>query len=204
MEIRKFVSRMMAVNCYVVSEQDTAVVIDPVVEVEMILDYLRKQELKLLAIVNTHGHADHIAGNQRLAVETGAPVWIHEADAAYLADPALNLSQMVLGEGMTSPKAERLLTDGDQITVGGTVLTVIHTPGHTPGSICLLGSGALFSGDTLFKASVGRSDFPGGDGKILRQSLQKLKKLPPETIIYPGHGQETSLKEELAHNFFLR
>jgi len=204
MEVRKFVSRLLAVNCYVVSEQDTAIVIDPVIEGEAVLAYLQARQLKLAAIINTHGHADHIAGNQWFREQTGAPVWIHAADAAYLTDPALNLSSMVMGEGMKSPEAERLLKDGDQIALGTAFLTVIHTPGHTPGSICLLGPGVLFSGDTLFRSSVGRSDFPGGDARVLRESLQKLKELPPATRIYPGHGQETTMAEELAHNFFLR
>lgn len=204
MEVRKFVSRLLAVNCYVVSEQDTAIVIDPVIEGEAVLAYLQARQLKLAAIINTHGHADHIAGNQWFREQTGAPVWIHATDAAYLTDPALNLSSMVMGEGMKSPEAERLLKDGDQIALGTAFLTVIHTPGHTPGSICLLGPGVLFSGDTLFRSSVGRSDFPGGDARVLRESLQKLKELPPATKIYPGHGQETTMAEELAHNFFLR
>jgi len=204
MEVRKFVSRLLAVNCYVVSEQDTAIVIDPVIEGEAVLAYLQARQLKLAAIINTHGHADHIAGNQWFREQTGAPVWIHAADAVYLTDPALNLSSMVMGEGMKSPEAERLLKDGDQIALGTASLTVIHTPGHTPGSICLLGPGVLFSGDTLFRSSVGRSDFPGGDARVLRESLQKLKELPPATRIYPGHGQETTMAEELAHNFFLR
>ena len=204
MEVRKFVSRLLAVNCYVVSEQDTAIVIDPVIEGEAVLAYLQARQLKLAAIINTHGHADHIAGNQWFREQTGAPVWIHAADAVYLTDPALNLSSMVMGEGMKSPEAERLLKDGDQIALGTAFLTVIHTPGHTPGSICLLGPGVLFSGDTLFRSSVGRSDFPGGDARVLRESLQKLKELPPATRIYPGHGQETTMAEELAHNFFLR
>lgn len=132
MEVRKFVSRLLAVNCYVVSEQDTAIVIDPVIEGEAVLAYLQARQLKLAAIINTHGHADHIAGNQWFREQTGAPVWIHAADAVYLTDPALNLSSMVMGEGMKSPEAERLLKDGDQIALGTASLTVIHTPGaHT-------------------------------------------------------------------------
>jgi len=204
-EIRKFTSKLVAANCYVVSEQDTAIVIDPILESELILDYLKEKQLKLMAMINTHGHADHIAGNQFLSEETGAPVWIHAADADYLQDPNLNLSALVVEDQLiVSPKSERLLQDGDQFELGKIVLTVIHTPGHSPGSICLYTTGALFTGDTLFKLSIGRSDFPGGDGKKLKQSLQRIKGLPQDTVIYPGHGQEVILERALVLNPFLR
>ncbi|HKM16940.1 MAG: MBL fold metallo-hydrolase [Firmicutes bacterium] len=205
MEIRKFTSTLVAANCYVVSVQGTAIVIDPMLESEIILDYLRQNQLRPAAVINTHGHADHIAGNRILHEQTGAPVYIHEADAVYLQDPHLNLSALVTaGQPITSPAPQRLLQDGDQIGLGAEALTVIHTPGHSPGSICLYSPGVLFTGDTLFKLSIGRSDFPGGDGKVLKKSLEKIKQLPPETGVYPGHGPDILLEKALVLNPFLR
>ena len=144
-------------------------------------------------------------GNQRLRAATRAPIWIHQDDGPYLTDPNLNLAPLVTGGNYVGPAADRLLSHGEIIKVGGLELEVIHTPGHSPGSVCLLGPGFLFSGDTLFALSIGRSDLPGGDGKVLQESLKKLvQKVPTDTIIYPGHGEGTTMKRELTHNPFLR
>lgn len=204
MEIRTFTSGFLGANCYVVVEQNTAIVIDPIVEGEALLAYLQSKQATVAAIINTHGHVDHIAGNQWLHEQTGTPIQIHQGDEHYLTDPNWNLSALISEHQIVSPKAARLLQDGSQIKLADSFLTVIHTPGHSPGSICLLGPGVLFTGDTLFQSSIGRSDFPGGDSAALRTSLQRLKQLPMDTVIYPGHGSKTTLEQELNHNPFLR
>ncbi len=187
-----------------VIEQSSAVVIDPIVEGEELLSYIESQKAEVAAIVNTHGHVDHIAGNQWLYEQTRAPIMIHAGDEEYLTDPNLNLSPWISDQPVISPKAMRILKDGDQIKLANSHLTVIHTPGHSPGSICLYSPGVLFTGDTLFQSSIGRSDFPGGDSRVLRESVRSLRTLPADTIIYPGHGPHTTLERELKHNPFLR
>lgn len=204
MEVRLFSSDFLEVNTYLIRSGSAALVIDSANVWQEVLDFLEEEKLNLEAIINTHGHVDHILDNEILHQKTGAPVWIHAADSHYLHDSSFNLSTMILRNPVKSPKAERLLEDGDLITLDKSELTVLHTPGHSPGSICLYGSGLLISGDTLFRSSVGRSDFPGGDGKVLSQSLQRLKALPSDTVIYPGHGPQTDLAFELKHNPFLR
>ncbi|RYD03972.1 hypothetical protein N752_17980 [Desulforamulus aquiferis] len=149
-------------NCYIIgcSETGESAVIDPGDEVERILERLSQQGLKNTAIILTHGHADHIGAVGQLKKATNAPVMIHSQDGTMLTNPALNLSSW-LGEQLAFKPADRLLEDGDQIQVGNLILDVIHTPGHTPGGICLKVGGQVFTGDTLFAQSIGRSDFMG-------------------------------------------
>ncbi len=205
MEVKRFSTQLLGANCYVVVNHNSAVVIDPAGVTDEVTAYLRAIQANLYAIINTHGHIDHIMSNAWLKAETNAPIWIHQGDSQYLIEPELNLSNLVLGEKYIGPAADRFLQDQEKIELGDASLTVIHTPGHSPGSICLLGSGFLFSGDTLFELSVGRSDFPGGNAKVLKESLRKLARTVPETtVIYPGHGRETTMERELVHNPFLR
>ena len=160
--------------------------------------------MKLRYIVNTHGHMDHIEGNKDLQAATGAPILIHREDAGMLTSPAQNLSLFV-GSDFVSPPPGRLLDEGDVIAWGRESLQVLHTPGHTPGSISLAGGGVVFSGDTLFARSVGRTDFPGGSmTKLLLSLREKLLDLPPETRVLPGHGPETTIGVEKNNNPFLR
>jgi hydroxyacylglutathione hydrolase len=205
-EIKRFVLGPLETNGYLVWEPVSreALVIDPGDDPSPLLAWLAKQDLRLVAIFNTHGHADHIGGNGALKQAFGAPLVIHAADAAMLNSPPRNLSA-ALGGSVTSPGPDRLVGEGDILQIGHTTFRVLETPGHTPGSICLLGPGALFSGDTLFAGSVGRTDLPGGNGEQLQQSLAKLMAtLEDDTRIFPGHGPETLAGIERQNNPFLR
>ncbi len=196
-------------NCYIVGCPGTqkAIVIDPGAfspsEVEAILGLLRPDGLEAQYIINTHGHIDHIAGNRALKEITGASILIHRYDADRLGDGQLNGS-FLFGMDIQSPPADRLLEDGEIIEVGELRLKVLHTPGHTPGCICLLADGVLFSGDTLFAGSVGRIDLPGGSERSLLKSIkEKLMVLPEGTSVRPGHGPRTTIGREKKDNPFL-
>lgn len=191
-------------NCYLVrGEHPEAVVIDPGGDIALILALIESEGLQVSAIVNTHGHADHIGANADLAERFGCPIMVHEADARLLTDPVANLSAF-LGESVLSPAADRLLRHGDRIEIGPVALHVIHTPGHTPGGICLHTDGHLFAGDTLFAGSIGRTDFPGGSMDQLTSGIrEKLLVLPDDTIVYPGHGPTTTIGAEKAENPYL-
>lgn len=202
MQVKPFVVNAFGVNCYVVYHQGEAIVVDPGSPSEDVLAFVEREGLRVVAIINTHGHADHIGGNAWFVEKTRAPLYIHELEAAYLSDPALHLGSLINQE-VAAIKASRLLKDGDAIMVGGVCMGVIHTPGHSVGGISLYAPGVLLSGDTLFKGSVGRWDFPLSDGEALRKSLLRLSQLPPETKVYPGHGPSSTIARELETNPFL-
>jgi glyoxylase-like metal-dependent hydrolase (beta-lactamase superfamily II) len=193
-------------NCYLLGCEETreALVIDPGAEPGYIQEALGKHELRLTTIVLTHAHADHIGACGELKETTGAKILVHRDDVPLLTDPHLNLTAYI-GTELTLPPAEVLLADGDQVECGaGIRLMVLHTPGHTRGSICLLGEDLLFSGDTLFAGSVGRTDFPGGSFKDLITSLkEQLLSLPDATRIYPGHGPSSTVGIEKRDNPYL-
>jgi hydroxyacylglutathione hydrolase len=196
----------LSVNCYIIGDDQTreAIIVDPGGNARDILDTLRREQLKPIAIINTHAHFDHLIALAELREKTGAPFWLHTDEAPVLA--SASLGARMFGFAMAQPKpAERLLHDGDLVRVGTLVLRVLHTPGHTPGGICLLGDGWLISGDTLFQAGIGRTDLPGGDYATLMASIRdKLLTLPDTTIVYPGHGEPTTIGEERQLNPFLR
>ena len=202
MQLQQFVVNPLGVNCYVVYDQGEAVIVDPGQASEEVLGFIQGKGLKVLAIINTHGHGDHIAGNSWFMEKTQAPLWIHELEEPYLSDPELHLGPLIRMDFPTV-EADRLLKDGDTITIGDQSLQVLHTPGHSPGGIALYGSGFLLSGDTLFKSSVGRWDLPQGDQSILQQSLIRLARLPLDTVVYPGHGSPTTIRDEIKNNPFL-
>lgn len=193
-------------NCYIAYSEATgqAAVIDPGGSADQILAVLRDRKLKVEYIINTHGHADHIMANTKIQQATGAPILIHEQDADMLGSASKNLSGWLDG-GFSCGPAERLLKDGDIITIGDFSLTVIHTPGHTPGGICLLVGNILFSGDTLFAESIGRTDFPGGSHSQLISAIKnKLMLLDDSVTVLPGHGPETSIGWERKMNPFIQ
>ncbi|MDT3701282.1 MAG: MBL fold metallo-hydrolase [Thermincola sp.] len=206
MILKSIVVGSFGANCYVVGCEETkeAVVIDPGGEVNLILDELKGKGLKVKYIVNTHGHIDHIGGNDELREATGAQVMIHEQDASMLIEPKLNFSGM-MGRQEGFRAADTILKEGDVIEFGTIKLKVLHTPGHTKGGICLLTDGLVFTGDTLFNESIGRTDFPGGDyDSIIKSIKEKLMTLPDETIVYPGHMGDSTIAHERKYNPFLR
>jgi glyoxylase-like metal-dependent hydrolase (beta-lactamase superfamily II) len=198
----------MSVCCYILVCEDTreAAVIDPGGDAAMIEQALKKMGARLKLIINTHGHPDHVAENASLKKATGAVIVMHEADAAFFGQPQVVQYFSALGLPF-SPPPDRLVKDGETISFGKESLKVIHTPGHTPGGICLYSKPELFSGDTLFVGGVGRSDFPGGDGRQLFNAIRdKLLTLPNDTRVWPGHGyggQSSTIGEEKRSNPFL-
>lgn len=186
--IRQLLVGQMMVFAYLVGSEKTGegLVIDPAAETSRILDEAERLGLRITKIVNTHGHVDHIMGNAEMKAKTGAPIVIHEADAPWLGQDSNAMFRMF--GGRPSPPADETVRDGDLIRVGDVSLEVIHTPGHSPGGICLRIPGAVFTGDTLFVGGVGRTDLPGGSWNTLLRSIQeRLFVLPAETVVYPGH-----------------
>lgn len=194
---------MLSVNCYiVVSDSQNAAVIDPGGEAERILDYLQTNKLTLKKILLTHGHIDHIGAVKTLKDRTGAEIYIHELDAEMLNDPVKNLaSPFRMTYQPTS--ADHTFSDGGQISLDEVTFTIMHTPGHTKGSSVFLTGTTMFSGDTLFQGSIGRTDFYGGDYEAMQQSLKKLGKLKTDYTVLSGHGERTTLREEKEYNPYL-
>jgi len=207
MQITRLILGQLDTNCWIVGDDvgGARVVIDPADEAPRILEELGGAPVAL--VVLTHAHFDHIGAVSEVLAETHAPLAAHPLDAVSLST-AEGTGGAMFGFTHTAPQPDRLLEDGDVIDVGALRITVLHTPGHTPGGICLLaedGAGAahLFSGDTLFSGSVGRSDFPGGDGRVLARSIaQKLAPLAATTIVHPGHGPDTTIGREARLNPF--
>ncbi len=194
MIIKNIVVGLNQANCYILICEHTrqAVIIDPGAEAEKIKRLIGPLRVELKYIINTHGHADHIGANKDFKL----PILIHRLDSTFLPDPHKNLSAS-FGFFITSPDAERLLEDQDKVEIGQLVLGVIHTPGHTPGSICLTAGEVIFTGDTLFASGVGRTDLPGSSEKDLRDSINnKLLILNEKTVIYPGHGPISTIGQE--------
>lgn len=205
MLFKAFTVGQMGVNCYLLGCEETkeAIVIDPGGDAQLIIEELEQNDLKLKAIINTHGHIDHIGANEELKSATQAQLLIHEQDALMLEDPKKNLS-VFIGGAVSQKPADRILKDGDNIEIGTIILEVMHTPGHTLGGICLKLDNLLFSGDTLFAEGIGRSDFPGGCHETLLSSIKtKIMMLPNETKVYPGHGPDTTIGYERENNPFL-
>jgi hydroxyacylglutathione hydrolase len=195
----------LQMNCYLAACAVTgeAMVVDPGEEADRILDEAQERGFKIATVVNTHGHFDHIGGNQKVVQATGAQLMMH-ADDLPLLHKAREHAQVYGLSVAASPEPNRLLTAGDTFAVGQVTFRVLHVPGHSPGSICLLGDGHLFVGDVLFAGSIGRTDLPGGDFEGLVKGIrEQLFCLPEATIVHPGHGPETTIGQERRRNPFV-
>ena len=202
--VKKLVVGPLQTNCYIVGCEETkkGAVVDPGGSHSAILEEVERLGLEIVAVIDTHGHVDHILANRQVIEATGAPLMIHPLDEPMLTSPMKGFA-FLLARMKPSPPPDRLLEDGDEVQVGQIKLKVLHTPGHSPGSVSLLaeGEGAVFSGDVLFRMSIGRSDLPGGNFGTLMQSIKKiLFALPDDTIVYSGHGPETTIGFEKRSN----
>jgi len=205
MNIRKIVVGQLGVNCYIISDDSSsqALIIDPGDEPEKIIEFIDAFGLQPKYILFTHAHYDHVCAAKELHDQYNAVIVMHEQEKiTYRATAKRCISWGYDPEDF--PEPERLVKDNDTISMGAISFKVIHTPGHTQGSICILVENTLFSGDTLFKGSVGRTDLPGGDFGLLSQSLKKLTLLLPQTRVLCGHDGETSIAKEMRDNPFLK
>lgn len=196
----------MDVNCYIVygDESIECAIVDPGDDADKILDLIERTNLRPKYILLTHGHFDHIGAVKEIKEKTGAQIAIHPEDAQHLTDESRNLSSLI-GKPSIQLPPDILVEDGDTLEVGNITLKVIHTPGHTKGGVTYMGENILFTGDTLFEGSVGRTDFPGGNFSHLMKSIsEKLMTLDMSMSIYPGHGGKSTLAEEGRFNIFLQ
>jgi len=202
---RKLVIGPFASNCYIIGSESNkeGLIIDPGDEAEEILNNVKALGLTIKSIVLTHSHIDHIGALKEVKEATGAEVAIHADDAKSLHGQSLSA---LFGLSYSSPPSpDRLLKGGDSVDIGDLHFLALHTPGHSPGGICLLGEGVMFSGDTLFNNGIGRTDFPAGSYSQLMNSIYtKLMILPDNTVVYPGHGPDTTIGTERRENPFLR
>jgi len=203
-KIHTLVVGRLQTNCYILESDSTALVIDPGDEPERILRFLNDLKVKPIQIIATHTHFDHVLGVDEIRKKLDIPFLINHDDLSMLESMQSRVRQFM---GMTvppPPRVDRFLTDGELLTVGHDTVKVLHTPGHSPGSISLAGLGYVFTGDALFNQSIGRTDLPGGDLDTLIQSITKrLFSLADDTVVYPGHGPETSIGDEKMANPFV-
>lgn len=208
MIIQMFMVGKLLTNCYIAACPKTleAIIIDPGLdsqhEAQTIFKFINENAVKPKYILNTHGHPDHICGNGTIKEKFRIPILMHENDANMLEEPGRKFAKNY-GFNITTPPADTLLKDGDTIKFGEAALKVMHTPGHSPGSICLIGEKEVFTGDTLFASSIGRTDFPHSSETAIKKSLKKLAALPDHFTVYPGHGPSTTIREEKQSNPFL-
>ncbi|MFP4474286.1 MAG: MBL fold metallo-hydrolase [Desulfatibacillaceae bacterium] len=210
LDIEQVLVGKMVVFCYVLRDRATnaCAVVDPAFDTGRILEVVNSMGAKVTHVINTHGHADHVCGNQAMVRATGAKVCIHKDDAPKLRKLVYRTMALGIG-GKSSPAADVLLEHGDTIQVGESMIDVIHTPGHSPGGICLLHQGKVLTGDTLFVGGIGTTAFPGGDHtRLLRSIRTRLYTLPDDTIVLPGHNYgptpESTIGIEKATNPFTR
>lgn len=198
MLIKQFPLGQIETNCYIVTDENTleCAVIDPGDESNVVLDYLESNKLVCRYIFLTHGHFDHTMAVQAVYEETDAVVCINEKD--------INLDVGSIPYRFTPPKGSIFYKEGDEFVVGSLVFHVLETPGHTPGSVTLMCQDALFTGDTLFRDSCGRTDFPGGSMEEEMRSLKRLYELPGDYEVYPGHMDASTLERERKFNFYMR
>lgn len=204
MEIKCFENGIFDSNCYVVWKDNEGVIIDAGVTEDKVMAFINEKKIAIKYIILTHGHFDHVYYAFKLKEKTGAKVVIHKGDNDMLKVPDLNGTRF-FGDPVAFDQADETVEDKDTITVGDLVFEVLHTPGHSLGSICIKVDNKLFSGDTLFRLSCGRTDLPGGDQKDLENSFkEKLLKLDDNTVVYPGHGNSTTIGFERFSNPFIK
>ena len=207
MKITTLMLGELASNCYIQEVGNKkCVIVDIGGDAPIVFRRLEMMQLEPLAILLTHGHYDHIAGVEQVREKYQIPVYVHSLDANMLTDSRANLGDWLSTQPFQPVQEWKTVEDGDTLQFGDNTFTVIHTPGHTPGGCCyyMEQEDVLFSGDTLFRTSVGRSDFPGGSASALVRSVkEKLLILPEETHVYPGHMEETTIGYEKRHNPFV-
>ncbi len=181
----------LAVNCYMIHTNQKCLIIDPGFEPERVMQACGDLGLTIEAILLTHGHFDHVGGVKKIADKTGCRVFLHRSECTL--PPYITSGELYYTD---------FYGEGDEITLAGLTFAVLHTPGHTPGSVCLCFDGVMFTGDTLFAGSCGRTDLPGGDWKTMEASLKRLAALEGDCAVYPGHGESTTLDIERQENPF--
>lgn len=205
-KVRTYMVGAFGTNCYFITNEKTAetLIVDPGAEASMLEDEIRKEQLKPIAVLLTHGHLDHASGAEKLANTFGIKIYAHELEKETLENPGMNLTSS-FGTPETFP-ADVFVKDGEHLSLAGFTIEVLFTPGHTPGGCCYYfkDQGMLFCGDTLFCQSIGRTDFPGGSSsRLIRSIREKLMGLPEEVAVYPGHMEQTSIGTEKTYNPFL-
>lgn len=203
MKIDTLVIGPLQVNCFIIYDEgrDDAIVVDPGDEAEKIIKLIEDRKLKVSRIVCTHAHFDHVGAVARMKEKTGAAVMLHKGDLdIYM---RADKQGALWGFHIEQPPAPDMhMLEGDEIAVGRFRLKVLHTPGHSPGGICLYGEGVIITGDTIFAGSVGRTDFPGGSLDELKKSFARIIALPAQTRMFPGHGPLSTVGNEKKNNFF--
>lgn len=198
MELVRVVVGQFETNAYIIYANNSAVVVDPGGDAERISDIIKGKKLNVELYILTHAHYDHFAGLEALRALYMAPVAIHLFDAPNLLNPSANLS-LLLGNPV-SVKGDIILHNEQILEIIGHKFLILHTPGHTPGSISILYGKNILTGDTIFKGGIGRTDLPGGNYDDLIRSIKRILELPPDIIIYPGHGEPTTIAKERISN----
>jgi glyoxylase-like metal-dependent hydrolase (beta-lactamase superfamily II) len=204
-QIHTLVLGFLQTNCYILADQASreGIVIDPAAEGARLVQWIRSHHLKVGQVLLTHGHYDHIGGVGFLKNELGVKLWIHEKDAEMLGNPDINLSSLLENEGV-SYRADGFLEEGQSFKLGTGQIDVVHTPGHTPGSVSFASDHFVIAGDTLFRNSVGRTDFPYGSASQLIETIRtKLFTFDDDVVVYPGHGPKTTIGREKRENPFV-
>lgn len=209
LKTQKFEIGSLSTNCYVafcLRSNETAIIdpgFDEPAEAALVFSFIEKKGLKPKLIIDTHGHPDHVCGNEIVKKKFSVPIAVHESDAFMFGESGKKVANF-FGFDHTSPTPDILLHDGDVLKIGEVVLKVVHTPGHSAGSIVLVGEKEVFSGDTLFEGSIGRTDFPWSSEVDMMLSLKKLSCLPEDFVVYPGHGSVTTVGQEKRLNPFMQ